>query len=177
MPAQRNDTLKAHFLSKELAQLSGLTDYMVSYLRREELLKPKVLTGENRLDAGPRFGKARMFSFSDVLLARSIRKLLSAGVSVKQLRKSIEVLEGKLGKARQDLTRLHVTIIGKQIYVEPSGSAPVELTHDGQMAFSYMLELDQLRTEAGKLVTNRTTADRKRVRRHSQRSASQRKKA
>jgi DNA-binding transcriptional MerR regulator len=170
------NSLKTHFLSKELSALSGLSHYMVSYLCRERLLKPKVYSGK-RQDAERRFGKARIFSFADVLLARSIRKLLIAGVSVKQIKVSIEVLEAKLGKAPDDLARLHVTIIGKRIYLEPSSGPPVELTHDGQLAFSYMLEVDQLRSEAGRLVASRTESDRDRVRRHSDRTAPLRRKA
>lgn len=166
----RVDNLKTHFLSKELSALSGLSQYMVSYLCRERLLKPKVLSGK-RPDAERRFGKARLFSFADVLLARSIRKLLIGGVSVKQVQLSIQVLEAKLDKAPEDLTRLHVTIIGKRIYLEPPSGPPVELTHDGQLAFSYMLEVDQLRSEAGRLVAGRTESDRERVRRHSQGNA------
>lgn len=175
MPA-RIDNLKTHFLSKELSALSGLSQYMVSYLCRERLLKPKVLSAE-RHGTERRFGKARLFSFADVLLARSIRKLLVAGVSVKQVQLSIQVLEAKLGKAPEDLTRLHVTIIGKRIYLEPSSGPPVDLTHDGQLAFSYMLEVDQLRSEAGRLVAGRTESDRERVRRHSEHETLQRRKA
>ena len=171
----RVGNLKTHFLSKELSALSGLSQYMVSYLCRERLLKPKVLSG-NWHEAERRFGKARMFSFADVLLARSIRKLLVAGVSVKQVQLSIQVLEAKLGKAPEDLTRLHVTIIGKRIYLEPPSGPPLELTHDGQLAFSYMLEVDQLRAEAGRLVAGRTESDRERVRRHGERTAPLRRK-
>lgn len=170
------DSLKTQFLSKELSALSGLSQYMVSYLCRERLLKPKALSGKCN-DGERRFGKARIFSFADVLLARSIRKLLIAGVSVKQVQLSIQVLEAKLDKAPEDLSRLHVTIIGKRIYLEPLGEPPVELTQDGQLAFSYMLEVDQLRSEAGRLVAGRTESDRERVRRHSQRNAPQRRKA
>jgi DNA-binding transcriptional MerR regulator len=172
----RVGSLKTHFLSKELSALSGLSQYMVSYLCRERLLKPKLVRGK-RDNTERRFGKARMFSFADVLLARSIRKLLIAGVSVKQVHRSIQVLEAKLGQAPEEFTRLHVTIIGKRIYLEPPNGPPVELTHDGQLAFSYMLEVDQLRSEAGRLVAGRTESDRERVRRHSERNAPLRSKA
>ena len=118
-----------------------------------------------------------MFSFADLLLARSISNLLNAGVSIKHIRASMQVLEGKLGKARLDLTRARITIVGRRIYLEGHGESPIDLTNDGQLAFSYMLELDQLRAKADKVIAGRSKSDRQRVRRHSERDAALRKKA
>lgn len=155
--------VKTHYLSKELAKLSGLSGYMVSYLCREGLLRPKVKVRAATLVASRGYGRARMFSFADVLLARSIRKLLDAGVSTRQVRTSIRVLEQKLGQLPYDLVNARVTIVGKTIYLETRLSAPIELTSDGQMAFSYMLDLRQIRSRADRLVSERTVSDRGRI--------------
>jgi DNA-binding transcriptional MerR regulator len=177
MKAPKNQIVKAHFLSKELANLCGLSGYMVSYLCRQGLLNPKILVAAQQPNSGRRFGKARLFSFADLLLGRSISKLLHAGVSVKHVHASMRVLEEKLGRARLDLTRARITIIGRQIYLESHGESPVDLTNDGQLAFSYMLELDQLRARADKVIAGRSKSDRQRVLRHSKRDADLREEA
>lgn len=153
-------------MSKELAHLSGLSGYMVTYLRQVGLLLPIGHETSTPAAQRPRYGKARLYRFSDVLLARSLRKLLDAGVSVKEIEESIRVLREKLGGVPRDLTTTRVTIIGKRIFVASPNEQPVELTADGQLAFSYMLDLKGLQQEAFKVIANRDGRDDRRVTRH-----------
>jgi len=160
--SKNNDVVKAYYMSKELAYLTGLTHNMVTYLRRIELLVPLQPTNRPQLNR-PRYGKARLYTFSDVLLGRSLRKLLDAGVSVKEIQESIRVLRDKLGGVPRDLATARVTIVGKRIYLAPPHEHPVELTGDGQLAFSYMLDLKQLEGAASKIIAARDSSDNRRV--------------
>jgi len=144
--------------------LSGLSSYMVTYLCRTELLRPSITLIDTLARSG--YGRARLFSFSDVLLARSLAKLLAAGVSVEAIRTSVAVLEQKLGKEPGSLITTPVSIVGEQIYLEALDGAPVALSQHGQMVFSYMLDVDQIRVDASKVVTARSKADKARVSRH-----------
>ena len=153
-------------MSKELAQLSGLSPYMVTYLRQVGLLVPVASETSQGSGERPRYGKARLYKFSDILLGRSLRKLLDAGVSVKEIEESVRVLREKLGGVPGDLTTTRVTIIGKRIFLAPPNEQPVELTADGQLAFSYMLDLEGLQHAASKVIASRDARDERRVARH-----------
>jgi DNA-binding transcriptional MerR regulator len=160
------NAFKAHYLSKEVVRLTGLSKYMVSYLRQIELLVPIEPLDSRRSDKRPRYGKARLYTFSDILLGRSLCKLLSAGVSVKEIEEAVRVLREKLGGVPQDLVRTRVTMIGKRILIASPNEPPVELTADGQLAFSYMLDVKQLHGEASKVIAARHGMDERRVARH-----------
>jgi DNA-binding transcriptional MerR regulator len=158
--------LKAYYMSKEVAHLTGLTTYMVTYLGRIGLLIPVSPASDKGVLHRPQYGKARLYTFADLLLGRSLRKLLDAGVSVKEIEKSIRVLRDKLGGVPQDITNTRITIIGKRIYFAPPDQPPVELTGNGQLAFSYMLNIQQLQGAALKMLTARDSMDDRRVQRH-----------
>ena len=161
MRTQQKDVLRAYYMSKELAQLTGLTTYMVTYLRRIGLLVPAA-PDEPSLGR-PRYGKARLYTFPDLLLGRSLRKLIDGGVSVKEIEQSVRVLRDKLGGVPRDLSTTRVTIIGKRIFFAMPHDPPVELTNDGQLAFSYMLDIDQIHESALRVITERDSTDRRRV--------------
>ncbi len=126
------------FTSKKAAVLSGLTTDMLNYLCRYKIIVP---TGLNECCRG----KARKFTFSDVLLLKIIAKLLINGVSVLRLRKSISALQ-KRGKKYEDvLTKKYVITDGQNIYFRDDGV--LEIFETGQTAFAFVLELGTVRTE------------------------------
>lgn len=152
-------------MSKEVVRLTGLSKYMVTYLYRVGLLVPMPCRQDQHASR-PRYGKARLYTFSDILLGRSLRTLLAAGVSVKEIQEAVRVLRHKLGGVPHDLTKTRVTMVGKRVFVASPDEPPVELTADGQLAFSYMLDLGQLQSAASKVISARDDMDLRRVHRH-----------
>jgi hypothetical protein len=107
---------------------------MVNYLCRYEILWPSI-------EAPGRRGARRWFSFSDLVFARGIAKLLHAGASVKALRRALNTLRRKLnGLPPSTLLGQHVVIVGQSVYLSESGTTPVELTANGQLAFHFVLD-------------------------------------
>ena len=129
--------------AKKAAQLAGLTTDMVNYLCRYSIVIPTGSTKRGR-------GKARRFTFSDVLLLRVIAKLLVNGVSVLRLRKSLAALQ-KRGKGPQEiLSKRYVATDGRKIYFQNDGV--LEIFESGQTAFAFVLELGSIRKELTEII-------------------------
>jgi len=137
------------FSTKKAAKLAGITTDMVNYLCRYKIIVP---TGRNECCRG----KARKFTFSDVLLLRIIAKLLKNGVSVLGLRKGFTALQ-KRGKKYEDvLTKKYVATDGQNIFFKDEGV--LEIFETGQTAFAFVLELESIRTELEQFVENERKA-------------------
>jgi hypothetical protein len=133
---------KEWFTTKELLIHSGLSSkHMVDYLCRTQILSPSLSKARRR-------GVARQFAYADILVARSISALLRSGVSVDGLRGVLRTLRNKLGTGPvRALSKSHVIIIGKRVYLRESGQAIVDLTAEGQLAFHFILDTSDM--EAG----------------------------
>lgn len=138
-----NKKIVEWYTAKQAAQLSGLTSDMVNYLCRYEIIKP---TGSNIRGRG----RARRFTFTDVLLLRVVSKLLDNGVSVLRLRKSLSALQKRGKKARDMLSKKYVATDGFNIYFKDNGI--LEIFESGQTAFAFVLELGTLRKELEKKI-------------------------
>lgn len=125
---------KEHFTVGELVKFTGLSPHMVNYLCRHELLVPTLSELRRR-------GVKRCFSYADLLLGRSIAKLLNAGVSVLALRKALQTLHGLIGEI--PLTAFDtrkVAIGGDSVYLAEPGEPVVDLSSRGQLAFQFVLD-------------------------------------
>ena len=141
--------IKEQFTTKQAAFLSGLTTDMVNYLCRYKIIVP---TGQNKC----RRGKAREFTFSDVLLLRIIAKLLKNGVSVLKLRKGFSALQKRGRRCEDILTKKYVATDGHNIYFKDDGV--LEIFETGQTAFAFVLELGSIRTELKDIIYNERKA-------------------
>jgi DNA-binding transcriptional MerR regulator len=130
--------VKHYFTSDDLVRYTGLSRHMVNYLCRYGILEP-TLSSERRR------GLRRRFSYTDLLLGRSIGHLLSAGVSVLALRQALSTLRKKLSAVPLALfDSRSIAIVGNDVYISKPGQPPVELTADGQLAFQFVLDARQL---------------------------------
>ncbi len=126
------------FPVERAARHSGLTVDMVNYLCRYGIATPTGCTKRGR-------GRVRKYTFSDILLLRVISKLLSNGISVQRLRKSLVALQ-KRGRSTDDiLKRKYLATDGKNVYLEDDGV--LELLTTGQLTFAFVLELETIRKE------------------------------
>lgn len=115
---------------------------MLDYLERSRVFVRK--------KASKQRGKGRRYTFRDLLILKVIKSLLDAGVSVATLRKSLQefqnwrwkaeptVLEDELGGLR------YLIASGDRVYFAHSPDALVELSKKGQLAFTFILDMDVL---------------------------------
>jgi len=131
------------------AKFALLSVDMVNYLCRHEIVIP---TGDSKRGRGC----IRKYTFSDILLLRVISKLLSNGISVSGLRKSLIAIQKRGETTREILSKKYLATDGKNIYFEDNGV--LELLTTGQLAFAFVLELELVRDELSKTIESETLA-------------------
>ena len=104
---------KHAFTSRQVTVLTALTQRQLAYWRRTGLISPTYAS---------QGGHAR-YTFSDLVLLRTVRQLLDAGVSVQRLRKSISALHRYLQHESQALHELTLVATGDVILVLRQGQA------------------------------------------------------
>ena len=95
------------FTNRQVTTLTGVTQRQLAYWRRTGLVIP------TQASQG---GHAR-YTFTDLVLLRTVRQLLDAGVSVQRLRKSISALQDYLQHETHDLHELTLVATGDVILV------------------------------------------------------------
>ena len=104
---------KPAFTSRQVTVLTGLTQRQLAYWRRTGLISP------THASQG---GHAR-YTFTDLVLLRTVKQLLDAGVSVQRLRKSISALHDYLKHETQAVHELTLVATGDVILVLKKGQA------------------------------------------------------
>ena len=121
-------------------KLTKLSRAMLDYLCRSEVLRPSAKPCRGR-------GHRRMYSFSDLVLLRVIARLLQSGISVLNLKKSLDALRKRDPEfaARRTSGAVLVTD-GARIYLR-QGSQVIEDLVCGQLQFAFVIQLDGVRRE------------------------------
>lgn len=133
--------LKEHFSAKEAAEFSGISLAMVNYLCRHHLIVPA--TGRKRGR-----GIERKYSFGDIVILRSVAKLLEAGVSVLRLKKALANLRRLHADITQDkMPASFLVTDGKDVYFRQD-SGVLELLTSGQLSFAFVVEVESVRQDA-----------------------------
>lgn len=114
------------FRTSEAARLSGLTQRQLDHWDRTGLFKPALTPAKGR-------GKARFYSFLDVVQLRVVKKLLDAGLSVHKLRKSLRFLRNNLQE--QNLAEFSLVTDGTNLFLlkDNINNLAVDLTRQGQV--------------------------------------------
>ena len=88
---------------------------------------------------------------------RTYAKLLKAGVSVKRIREAKRVWSRHFNTLDRDTlpTRFLLTD-GERVYLREESNVLVDLNSEGQMAFSFIVDLHQVRSEVLKNITTRS---------------------
>lgn len=117
---------------------------MIDYLQRSGVFVPRKKDGKRR-------GKGRRFDFRDLVVLKAIKELLDSGASVAALKKSLAEFQ-KLKWSADPVTledpsgvvRFLIVSCG-QIYLRRDAHAIIELTNSGQLAFSFIIDLELIR--------------------------------
>ncbi|MGA8994586.1 MAG: MerR family transcriptional regulator [Nocardioidaceae bacterium] len=104
---------------------AGITYRQLDYWARTGLIEPSVrgATGS---------GTQRLYSFSDILLLKVIKRLLDAGISLQQIRTAVQHLRRR---GTEDLTRVTLMSDGASVYECTSDDEVIDLLQGGQGVF------------------------------------------
>jgi DNA-binding transcriptional MerR regulator len=114
----------------EVQKIVGISYRQLDYWARTGLVRPSIQ------DAGGS-GTQRLYSFEDLVVLRTIKKLLDAGVSLQRIRKAIGFLRDHLNREPQGVTILSD---GSGIYACESPTEVMDLLQRGQGVFGIALD-------------------------------------
>lgn len=136
------------FSAKEAAQFVGFGSVaMLDYLQRSKVFYPLGKRGARGR------GNQRRHEFRDLLVLKAIKRLLDSGASVANLQKALTnfqkinwsadpvTMEGPEGIIRYFIASQ------EQIYLVRDANTLVEMSRSGQLAFSFIIDLEKLRGE------------------------------
>jgi len=143
-PAQGQDLhLKLGFRGPTVIKLVGITYRHLDYWARTGLVTPSVRAADGS-------STQRLYGFTDVVELRIIKRLLDAGVSLRQIRDAIGDLRKESGgKPLSYDTLRNVTLMsnGNRIYVCRSHEKIMDVLSNGQAVFAINLDRVWVDTE------------------------------
>ena len=113
---------------------------MLDYLAREGFIMPS--------GGGPRGrGNPRRFTFGDLILLKVIARLLSSGIEVRRLSKSLRALQSRFDNPDAIAEKAQYLLSdGTDIYLTEAGGLEA-LTSNRQLAFAFLVDLGACRRE------------------------------
>lgn len=120
------DTPTTGYRVPAVLEIVGVTYRQLDYWARTGLVTPSV-------QAAAGSGSQRLYSFRDILALRIVKRLLDAGISLRNIRTAVDVL------AQRGTTDLaHTTLIsdGTTVYEATSDAEIIDLLHGGQGVFA-----------------------------------------
>lgn len=137
--------MKADFTAGEASRLAGFKKpWMLGHLERERIFVREYYTDR-------RHGRARKYTFSDIVILRAINRMLELGARparIKSVISALGSLDGLSNSYREALrfvkcagTTLFVT--DQHAYFVKSAEEIVDLSANGQLAFSFMIDVEQ----------------------------------
>jgi DNA-binding transcriptional MerR regulator len=114
------------FRGPTVIKLVGITYRQLDYWARTGLVTPSVRAADGS-------GTQRLYGFTDVVELRIIKRLLDAGVSLRQIRDAIGYLRKESGG--KPLTDVTLMSDGNRIYACHSGEEVVDVLSNGQAVF------------------------------------------
>ena len=117
----------AGFRAPQVCKLVGITYRQLDYWARTDLLVPS-------LQAASGSGSQRLYSFTDVVQLKVIKRLLDAGMSLKKIRSAVEILSEQMD-SDQPLADVTLLSDGHTIYAAHSEEEVVDVFRRGQGVF------------------------------------------
>jgi DNA-binding transcriptional MerR regulator len=136
------------FKGRKAAALSGFkTVAMLDYLQRSGVFEP---TGQRGLRGR---GRCRTYTFRDVLVLKALKRLLDSGVSVAALRDPLQRFQRRSWLANpstiedKDGPLRYLIASNEQVDVVRNPDKIVELSRQGKLTFSMIIDLENLHIE------------------------------
>jgi DNA-binding transcriptional MerR regulator len=105
--------------------VTGITYRQLDYWARTGLVKPSIRTASGS-------GTQRLYSFTDILVLKVVKRLLDTGVSLQNIRTAVEHLRSR---GIDDLAELTLLSDGTTVYECTSAEEVVDLLRGGQGVF------------------------------------------
>lgn len=122
------------FTVPQTVRLTGCTPHQLRYWDQVGLVRPSIQRTEGRQ------GKARMYSFRDLVALKVIRSLLDGGMSLQQVRRAYGFLRTRAGLERH-LAEVRLVTDGRSIFeVCRSDGELLDALKRGQMAFCIAID-------------------------------------
>ncbi len=115
------------YRAPQVCKLVGITYRQLDYWARTDLLKPSMQSASGS-------GSQRLYSFTDVVQLKVIKRLLDAGMSLKKIREAVENLRIAL-ESDQPLRDVTLLSDGATIYAAHSPDEVVDVFRRGQGVF------------------------------------------
>lgn len=122
-----NESVRDGFRAPQVCNLVGITYRQLDYWARTGLIKPSVQSARGS-------GSQRLYSFTDVVQLKVVKRLLDAGMSLNKIRTAMEILREQL---ESDSPLADVTLLsdGSTIYAAHSADEVVDVFRRGQGVF------------------------------------------
>jgi DNA-binding transcriptional MerR regulator len=108
---------------------AGITYRQLDYWARTKLVEPSVRSAHGS-------GSQRLYSFTDILVLKVVKRLLDTGVSLQQIRTAVSHLRDR---GVRDLARITLMSDGVSVYECTSPDEVVDLVQGGQGVFGIAL--------------------------------------
>ena len=115
------------YRAPQVCTLVGITYRQLDYWARTDLITPT-------LQRATGSGSQRLYSFSDVVQLKVIKRLLDAGMSLKKIRQAVEILREQMASDRP-LADVTLLSDGQTIYAAHSEEEVVDVFRRGQGVF------------------------------------------
>lgn len=117
----------AGYRAPQVCKLVGITYRQLDYWARTSLLVPSLQPASGS-------GSQRLYSFTDVVQLKVIKRLLDAGMSLKKIRSAVEILKEQMD-SDQPLADVTLLSDGQTIYAAHSEEEVVDVFRRGQGVF------------------------------------------
>ena len=115
------------YRAPQVCKFVGITYRQLDYWARTELLRPSMQEASGS-------GSQRMYSFSDIVQLKVVKRLLDAGMSLKKIRSAIDILRAQL-ESDEPLADVTLLSDGHSIYAAHSADEVVDVFKRGQGVF------------------------------------------
>ena len=133
------------------ASITGHTLAMLNYLCRTGIIEPTCSCQRG-------FGRARHYSFGDLVALRLVSRLAALGVSPLKLKQGLRALRERHPEITlKSLPASHIVTNGRHLFLRQEGST-LEQVLDGQLAFAFVIELPRLRDEVAQEIARQQAA-------------------
>jgi len=127
MVDSRPDQVTQGYRAPQVCNLVGITYRQLDYWARTRLITPS-------LQQATGSGSQRLYAFPDIVQLKVVKRLLDAGMSLKKIRKAMEILRAELA-SEGPLSNVTLLSDGKTIYAAHSPSEVVDVFRGGQGVF------------------------------------------
>jgi DNA-binding transcriptional MerR regulator len=148
--------VKNAFTVREVAEITGLQPAMLNFLIRNEYLKPSYREDHDFPEPQKRQprGNTRYCSYRDLMIAKTIQRLLDAGVQLARVKEALHDLRAdehwlaRVRGASLERTIKWLVTDGKRVYLQDQEQPTLDpLGKSRQKAFSFIIDMTSVHSE------------------------------